>query len=107
MSLTRVTVVVPENRSAELKSLASKWREAYRDELAQQGGEEAPQSYAPGGDAKAISRIATQHFGGFREMFVSNGWPERGSDMMRKVQARVKERYGSISEFERQYPPID
>ena len=29
-----------------------------------------------------------------------HGWPERGSDMMRKVQMRVKETYGSVRDFE-------
>lgn len=53
----------------------------------------------PGWDAKAISDIASRHYGGFLAMFEKHGWPERGSDMMRKVQARVKESYGSIGAF--------
>ena len=57
-------------------------------------------TYTPGGDAKAIAVIARQHFGGFREMFRSHGWPERGSEMMRKVQTRVAETYGSVRAFE-------
>jgi hypothetical protein len=32
-------------------------------------------------------------------MFEKHGWAERGSDMMRKVQTRVKEHYGSIAAF--------
>ncbi|MBY8338401.1 hypothetical protein KYN89_15235 [Alteriqipengyuania sp. NZ-12B] len=55
--------------------------------------------FEPGGDAKAIARIATDHYGGYEAMFVKNDWPERGSDMMRKVQTRVKETYGSVAAF--------
>jgi hypothetical protein len=55
------------------------------------------------GDAKAIARIAKEKFGGFREMFVFHGWPERGSDMMRKVQSRVAETYGTIANFEKEW----
>jgi hypothetical protein len=54
---------------------------------------------SPGWDAKAISEIASQHYGGFAGMFEKHGWPERGSDMMRKVQTRVKQDYGSIDDF--------
>ena len=53
----------------------------------------------PGWDAKAISEIASRHYGGFAEMFEKHGWPERGQDMMPKVQARVTEEYGSIAAF--------
>jgi hypothetical protein len=57
-------------------------------------------AYVPGGDAKAISQVATTHFGSYAKMFEHHGWPERGSDMMRKVQTRVKETYGSVRAFE-------
>jgi hypothetical protein len=57
-------------------------------------------SYEPGGDAKVIAEIAKTRFGGFTEMFKHHGWPERGSDMMRKVQTRVVETYGSVRAFE-------
>jgi hypothetical protein len=53
----------------------------------------------PGWDAKAISDIAARRYGGFADMFEKHGWPERGSEMMRKVQTRVKESYGSIAAF--------
>jgi hypothetical protein len=53
----------------------------------------------PGWDAKAISEIASRHYGGFTAMFERNEWPERGSEMMRKVQTRVKEKFGSIAAF--------
>lgn len=56
--------------------------------------------YQPGGDAKVIAEIARSRFGGFLGMFEHHGWPERGSDMMRKVQTRVKETYGSVRAFE-------
>ena len=92
ISMKRVAVFVPEDRAHEVIALAKALREEVRS-LDDTG-------YRPGGDAIAISRIANQHFGGFREMFVHHGWAERGSDMMRKVQSRVKETYGSIKDFE-------
>jgi hypothetical protein len=57
-------------------------------------------TYRPGGDAKVISEIAKRVFGSYAEMFEHHGWPERGSDMMRKVQTRVAETYGSVRAFE-------
>lgn len=58
-------------------------------------------NYVPGGDAKAIAEIATARFGSsYKKMFEYHGWPERGSDMMRKVQSRVAETYGSVKAFE-------
>ncbi|WOC16391.1 hypothetical protein [Pseudochrobactrum sp. MP213Fo] len=56
--------------------------------------------YTPGGDAKVISEIAKAHFGSYEKMFEHHAWPERGSDMMRKVQTRVAETYGSVKAFE-------
>ena len=56
--------------------------------------------YTPGGDAKVIAEIARRKFGGFASMFEHHGWPERGVDMMRKVQTRVVESYGSVRAFE-------
>jgi hypothetical protein len=56
--------------------------------------------YTPGGDAKAIAEIAARRFGGFAGMFEDHGWPERGADMLRKVQTRVAETYGSVKAFE-------
>lgn len=56
--------------------------------------------YAPGGDAKVISEIANRVYGSFEKMFDHHGWEERGSDMMRKVQTRVAETYGSVKAFE-------
>ncbi|NGP18867.1 hypothetical protein [Devosia aurantiaca] len=61
----------------------------------------ADRTYQPGGDAKAISEIAKSHFNGdYASMFEHHGWPERGGDMMRKVQTRVVETYGSVRAFE-------
>ena len=60
-------------------------------------------TYTQGGDAKVIAEIARNRFGGFLQMFEHHGWPERGSDMMRKVQTRVKETYGSVRAFEEKY----
>lgn len=57
-------------------------------------------TYTPGGDAKIIAEIAKSRFGGFAAMFEYHGWAERGSDMMRKVQSRVVETYGSVRAFE-------
>ena len=56
--------------------------------------------YAPGEDAKFIADIAKKQCGGFTDMFEHHGWPERGWDMMRKVQTRVASTYGSIRAFE-------
>ena len=60
--------------------------------------------YTPGGDAKVIAEIAKRKFSGFAAMFEHHDWPERGSDMMRKVQTRVVETYGSVRAFEARYP---
>jgi DNA invertase Pin-like site-specific DNA recombinase len=63
----------------------------------------AESGFTPGGDAKAIAEIARRKFGGFAAMFEHHGWPERGSDMMRKVQTRVAATYGSVRDFEARY----
>lgn len=55
--------------------------------------------FEPGGDAKAIAEIADKHYGGYKQMFEKHEWEERGSDMMRKVQTRVAETYGSVTAF--------
>jgi hypothetical protein len=62
-------------------------------------------AYPPGGDAKAIARIAKARFGDFTKMFEHHGWPERGPEMMRKVQTRVAETYGSVRAFEQHFDP--
>ena len=59
--------------------------------------------YAPGGDAKVIAEIAKRRFGGYSQMFEHHEWPERGRDMMRKVQTRVVESYGSVRAFEKHF----
>lgn len=55
--------------------------------------------FEPGGGAKARSRIASAHYGGFAGMFETHGWAERGSDMARKLQTQVKVLYGSVAAF--------
>jgi hypothetical protein len=60
-------------------------------------------TYAPGWDAKVITEIAKRVFGSFEKMFADHDWPERGSNMMRKVQTRVKETYRSVRAFEERY----
>lgn len=65
------------------------------------------QSYAAGGDAVAISAVARMHFGDFTRMFEHHGWPERGQDMMRKVQTRVVETYGSVRAFDAHFRGIE
>lgn len=62
-------------------------------------------TFPPGGDAKAIAEIAKRQFGGYLQMFEHHGWPERGQDMMRKVQTRVVETYGSVRAFSEQFQP--
>lgn len=60
-------------------------------------------NYTPGGDAKVIAAIAKARFGNFTVMFEYHGWPERGQDMMCKVQTRVVETYGSVRAFEEHF----
>lgn len=53
----------------------------------------------PGWDGPMISKIANRDFGGYPGFFKSHGWSETGSQMMPKVQRRVKESYGSVENF--------
>ncbi len=53
----------------------------------------------PGWDAKAIAESARRCYGGYEEMFKAHGWHERGEEMMRKVQTRVADTYGSVENF--------
>jgi hypothetical protein len=62
-----------------------------------------PGIYSPGENGKIVSEIAFECFGGYEKMFVFHGWPERGSDMLRAVQKRIRETYGSIQEFDTIY----
>lgn len=59
--------------------------------------------FTPGGDAQVIAEVAKRHFGNFQTMFEHHGWPERGADMMRKVQTRVVETYGGVRAFEQHF----
>lgn len=58
--------------------------------------------YSPGGDAKAISRISKEQFGGsYKTMFEAHGWAlEEGQQYMHQASSRIKTAYGSISAFE-------
>ncbi len=91
--MKRVAVLVPESGAHEVINFAAKIREEERSKG------DGPTTGAPGHDAKLISRLAKDVFGGYREMFVHHDWPERGSDMMRKVQSRAAETYGSVEGF--------
>ena len=57
------------------------------------------QSRRRGLDAAAIADIAKAKYGDYAALFEAHGWPERGSNMMRKVQTRVMETYGSVEAF--------
>lgn len=84
MATEKVCVRIPAARKDELLAIAKAWRETAR---------------GPGWDAKIIHQIAKDRFGGLLAMFEHHDWPERGSDMMRFVQSRVKETYGSVDVF--------
>ncbi|WP_375596608.1 hypothetical protein ABWI00_10025 [Algihabitans albus] len=84
----KVCVRIPANRKAELLQIAKLWR-----------GLDEQSDFPPGWDAQAIHQIARERFGGLEPMFKHHGWEERGSDMMRYVQRRVKETYGSVHAF--------
>lgn len=86
--IEKVCVLIPADRKAELLQLAKEWR-----------GMNEHSTHAPGWDAQAIHRIARERFGGLELMFQHHGWDERGSDMMRHVQRRVKDTYGSVQAF--------
>ncbi|MGE0233092.1 MAG: hypothetical protein AB7S46_15035 [Flavobacteriaceae bacterium] len=87
--IVKVSVRVPATKKDELLALANSWRS--------ENFEHDPRG--PGWDAKAIHDIARLHYGGLREMFAFHGWPETGSQMMRQVQKRVKQSYGSVETF--------
>ena len=61
--------------------------------------------YEPGGDAKAISRIAKEHFSGsYKTMFQEHGWVlEDGQQYMHQASSRIKGHYGSIAAFEEHF----
>ena len=58
---------------------------------------------APGWDSRAIAETAKKKYGNFTRLFEAHNWPERGRDMMPKVQSRVKQTYGSVAEFVRHH----
>ena len=87
------------NGDEKLSQRLQDWRKARSEAVTERPAENPVQSFAPGGDAKAISLVANKVYGGYREMFEAHDWAERGSDMMRKVQTRVRDTYGSIEAF--------
>jgi hypothetical protein len=90
-SIEKVCVRIPAYRRKELLAIAEVWR---TKELTR----------SQGWDAKAIHAATREHFGSLAKLFEEHGWPERGSDMMQKVQSRVKLSYGSIEDFVRKFP---
>jgi len=56
--------------------------------------------FSQGGDAKAISRIATEVYGGFRQMFDAHGWDAPGEKLMTSASALIVKQYGTIRAFE-------
>jgi hypothetical protein len=56
--------------------------------------------FSQGGDAKAISRIAAEVYGGFRQMFDAHGWDAPGNKLMTSAPALIVKQYGSIRNFE-------
>lgn len=62
-------------------------------------------TYEPGGDAKAIPRIAREHFeGSYRKMFDAHGWGlEDGQQYMHQAPSRIRDQYGSIAAFEKHF----
>ena len=59
-------------------------------------------TYERGGDAKAIARIAEEHFGGsYKTMFEAHGWEVKdGRQCMLQAGSRIKDRYDSVAKFE-------
>lgn len=56
--------------------------------------------YPQGGDAQAISRIAAEVYGGYRQMFDAHGWSAPGEKLMTSASALIVQQYGSIRAFE-------
>ncbi len=92
MTIEKVCVRIPLERKEELLALAKVWRET-----------DTETARGPGWDSKAIHKVAREKFGSLQGMFEHHDWDERGSDMMRHVQRRVKETYGSVHAFVDKY----
>lgn len=63
----------------------------------------AENSKEPGWDAILISKVVKAFFGDMTEFFRTHGWPERGQNMMPKVQSHVAQTYGSLENFKRHF----
>ncbi|WP_417477891.1 hypothetical protein [Maricaulis sp.] len=61
------------------------------------------ENHKPGWDAKVIALVAREVFGSYERMFEVHGWEERGENMMRKVQSRIVESYGSVDNLARTF----
>lgn len=55
--------------------------------------------FKPGGDQQAITKIANEHYGGYRELFDAHGWPWTGQRAMSDSSKLIKNFYGSIANF--------
>ncbi len=62
-------------------------------------------TFTQGGDAQAISRIATSYYGSYRNMFEVNGWEAPGDKMMTSAPKLIVRNYGSIQRFEELHKP--
>ena len=85
----KVCVRVPNDKKDILLAFAEGLR----------GQNETSSARPQGWDAKAVHEIARNNYGTLLKLFEHHGWPERGSDMMRQVQAQVKKQYGSVDNF--------
>lgn len=94
--VVKVCVRIPASRRDDLLRIAEEWR-------ASAPAQRPLPVRTPGWDARAIRDIANKHFGGYQAMFEALGWPERGSDMMRRIQTRVRETFGSVEAFVAHY----
>ena len=58
-------------------------------------------AYSQGGDAQAITKIAKQIYGSYRQMFDAHGWDVPGKELMTSASNLIMQKYGSIKSFER------
>lgn len=64
-----------------------------------------PSTFAPGGDAQAIQRIASGYYGSYRNMFDAHRWEVPGDKMMTSAPGLIVGEYGSIKRFEELHQP--
>lgn len=63
--------------------------------------------YNQGGDAQAISQIAKNYYGSYRNMFEVHGWDVPGDKMMTSAPSLIVREYGSVQRFEELHAPGD